>query len=102
MRRDLRKFAEDDLEQNKSSNTDEAQLLLGNISAAVDNITDSLKNFVDCVNALNDNNANVYNEFIKLVKIPTEDDIQKLVQLKQDIDNSIAILGDEKFVNNLN
>ena len=102
MRRDLRKFAEDDLEQNKSSNTDESQLLLRNISTAVDNITDSLKNFVDCVNALNDNNANVYNEFIKLVKIPTEDDIQKLVQLKQDIDNSIAILGDEKFVNNLN
>ena len=102
MRRDLRKFAEDDLEQNKSSNTDEAQLLLGNISAAVDNITDSLKNFVDCVNALNDNNANVYNEFVKLVKIPTEDDIQKLVQLKQDIDNSITILSDEKFVNNLN
>lgn len=102
MRRDLRKLAEDDLEQNKSSNTDESQLLLGNISAAVDNITDSLKNFVDCVNALNNNNANVYNEFIKLVKIPTEDDIQKLVQLKQDIDDSIAILGDEKFVNNLN
>lgn len=102
MRRDLRKFAEDDLEQNKSSNTDEAQLLLGNISAAVDNITDSLKNFVDCVNALNDNNANVYNEFIKLVKIPTEDDIQKLVQLKQDIDDSITILSDEKFINNLN
>lgn len=102
MRRDLRKFAEDDLEQNKSSNTDEAQLLLGNISAAVDNITDSLKNFVDCVNALNDNNANVYNEFIKLVKIPTEDDIQKLVQLKQDIDESITILSDEKFINNLN
>ena len=102
MRRDLRKLAEDDLEQNKSSNTDEAQLLLGNISAAVDNITDSLKNFVDCVNALNDNNANVYNEFIKLVKIPTEDDIQQLVQLKQDIDNSITILSDEKFVNNLN
>ena len=102
MRRDLRKFAEDDLEQNKSSNTDEAQLLLGNISAAVDNITDSLKNFVDCVNALNDNNANVYNEFIKLVKIPTEDDIQQLVQLKQDIDNSITILSDEKFINNLN
>ena len=102
MRRDLRKFAEDDLEQNKSSNTDESQLLLRNISTAVDSITDSLKNFVDCVNALNDNNANVYNEFIKLVKIPTEDDIQKLVQLKQDIDNSITILGDEKFVNNLN
>lgn len=102
MRRDLRKFAEDDLEQNKSSNTDEAQLLLGNISAAVDNITDSLKNFVECVNALNDNNANVYNEFIKLVKIPTEDDIQKLVQLKQDIDESITILSDEKFINNLN
>ncbi len=102
MRRDLRKFAEDDLEQNKSSNTDEAQLLLGNISAAVDNITDSLKNFVDCVNALNDNNANVYNEFIKLVKIPTEDDIEKLVQLKQDIDDSITILSDEKFINNLN
>lgn len=102
MRRDLRKLAEDDLEQNKSSNTDESQLLLRNISAAVDNITDSLKNFVDCVNALNDNNANVYNEFIKLVKIPTEDDIQKLVQLKQDIDNSITILSDEKFVNNLN
>ena len=102
MRRDLRKLAEDDLEQNKSSNTDESQLLLRNISAAVDNITDSLKNFVDCVNALNDNNANVYNEFIKLVKIPTEDDIQKLVQLKQDIDDSITILGDEKFVNNLN
>lgn len=102
MRRDLRKFAEDDLEQNKSSNTDEAQLLLGNISAAVDNITDSLKNFVDCVNALNNNNANVYNEFIKLVKVPTEDDIQKLVQLKQDIDNSITILSDEKFINNLN
>lgn len=102
MRRDLRKLAEDDLEQNKSSNTDESQLLLRNISTAVDSITDSLKNFVECVNALNDNNANVYNEFIKLVKIPTEDDIQKLVQLKQDIDNSIAILGDEKFVNNLN
>lgn len=102
MRRDLRKLAEDDLEQNKSSNTDESQLLLRNISTAVDSITDSLKNFVDCVNALNDNNANVYNEFIKLVKIPTEDDIQKLVQLKQDIDNSIAILGDEKFINNLN
>lgn len=102
MRRDLRKFAEDDLEQNKSSNTDESQLLLRNISTAVDSITDSLKNFVDCVNALNDNNANVYNEFIKLVKIPTEDDIQKLVQLKQDIDDSIAILSDEKFINNLN
>lgn len=102
MRRDLRKLAEDDLEQNKSSNTDESQLLLRNISTAVDSITDSLKNFVECVNALNDNNANVYNEFIKLVKIPTEDDIQKLVQLKQDIDNSIAILGDEKFINNLN
>lgn len=102
MRRDLRKLAEDDLEQNKSSNTDESQLLLRNISTAVDSITDSLKNFVDCVNALNDNNANVYNEFIKLVKIPTEDDIQKLVQLKQDIDDSIAILGDEKFINNLN
>lgn len=102
MRRDLRKLAEDDLEQNKSSNTDESQLLLRNISTAVDSITDSLKNFVDCVNALNNNNANVYNEFIKLVKIPTEDDIQKLVQLKQDIDNSIAILGDEKFINNLN
>lgn len=102
MRRDLRKLAEDDLEQNKSSSTDESQLLLRNISAAVDSITDSLKNFVDCVNALNDNNANVYNEFIKLVKIPTEDDIEKLVQLKQDIDNSITILGDEKFVNNLN
>lgn len=102
MRRDLRKLAEDDLEQNKSSNTDESQLLLRNISTAVDSITDSLKNFVDCVNALNDNNANVYNEFIKLVKIPTEDDIQKLVQLKQDIDESIAILGDEKFINNLN
>lgn len=102
MRRDLRKLAEDDLEQNKSSNTDESQLLLRNISTAVDSITDSLKNFVECVNALNDNNANVYNEFIKLVKIPTEDDIQKLVQLKQDIDNSITILGDEKFVNNLN
>lgn len=102
MRQDLRKFAEDDLEQNKSSNTDESQLLLRNISAAVDNITDSLKNFVDCVNALNNNNANVYNEFIKLVKIPTEDDIQKLVKLKQDIDQSITILGDEKFVNNLN
>lgn len=102
MRRDLRKLAEDDLEQNKSSNTDESQLLLRNISTAVDSITDSLKNFVECVNALNDNNANVYNEFIKLVKIPTEDDIEKLVQLKQDIDNSITILGDEKFVNNLN
>lgn len=102
MRRDLRKLAEDDLEQNKSSNTDESQLLLRNISTAVDSITDSLKNFVECVNALNYNNANVYNEFIKLVKIPTEDDIQKLVQLKQDIDNSITILGDEKFVNNLN
>lgn len=102
MRRDLRKLAEDDLEQNKSSNTDESQLLLRNISTAVDSITDSLKNFVECVNALNDNNANVYNEFIKLVKIPTEDDIQKLVQLKQDIDDSIAILGDEKFINNLN
>lgn len=102
MRRDLRKFAEDDLEQNKSSNTDESQLLLRNISTAVDSITDSLKNFVECVNALNNNNANVYNEFIKLVKIPTEDDIEKLVQLKQDIDNSITILGDEKFVNNLN
>ena len=102
MRRDLRKLAEDDLEQNKSSNTDESQLLLRNISAAVDNITDSLKNFVDCVNALNDNNANVYNEFIKLVKIPTEDDIQQLVQLKQDIDDSITILSDEKFINNLN
>lgn len=102
MRRDLRKLAEDDLEQNRSSNTDESQLLLRNISTAVDSITDSLKNFVECVNALNDNNANVYNEFIKLVKIPTEDDIQKLVQLKQDIDNSITILGDEKFVNNLN
>lgn len=102
MRRDLRKLAEDDLEQNKSSNTDESQLLLRNISTAVDSITDSLKNFVECVNALNDNNANVYNEFIKLVKIPTEDDIEKLVQLKQDIDNSIAILGDEKFINNLN
>lgn len=102
MRRDLRKSAEDDLEQNKSSNTDESQLLLRNISTAVDSITDSLKNFVECVNALNDNNANVYNEFIKLVKIPTEDDIEKLVQLKQDIDNSITILGDEKFVNNLN
>lgn len=102
MRRDLRKFAEDDLEQNKSSNTDESQLLLRNISTAVDSITDSLKNFVECVNALNDNNANVYNEFIKLVKIPTEDDIEKLVQLKQDIDNSITILGDEKFINNLN
>lgn len=102
MRRDLRKLAENDLEQNKSSNTDESQLLLRNISTAVDSITDSLKNFVECVNALNDNNANVYNEFIKLVKIPTEDDIQQLVQLKQDIDNSIAILGDEKFINNLN
>lgn len=102
MRRDLRKFAEDDLEQNKSSNTDESQLLLRNISTAVDSITDSLKNFVECVNALNDNNANVYNEFIKLVKIPTEDDIQKLVQLKQDIDESITILGDERFINNLN
>ena len=102
MRRDLRKLAEDDLEQNKSSNTDESQLLLRNISTAVDSITDSLKNFVDCVNALNDNNANVYNEFIKLVKIPTEDDIQKLVQLKQDIDDSITILSDEKFINNLN
>lgn len=102
MRRDLRKLAEDDLEQNKSSSTDESQLLLRNISAAVDSITDSLKNFVECVNALNDNNANVYNEFIKLVKIPTEDDIQKLVQLKQDIDESITILGDEKFINNLN
>lgn len=102
MRRDLRKLAEDDLEQNKSSNTDESQLLLRNISTAVDSITDSLKNFVECVNALNNNNANVYNEFIKLVKIPTEDDIEKLVQLKQDIDNSITILGDEKFVNNLN
>lgn len=102
MRRDLRKLAEDDLEQNKSSNTDESQLLLRNISTAVDSITDSLKNFVDCVNALNDNNANVYNEFIKLVKIPTEDDIQKLVQLKQDIDESITILSDEKFINNLN
>ena len=102
MRHDLRKLAEDDLEQNKSSNTDESQLLLRNISTAVDSITDSLKNFVECVNALNDNNANVYNEFIKLVKIPTEDDIQKLVQLKQDIDESIAILGDEKFINNLN
>lgn len=102
MRRDLRKLAEDDLEQNKSSNTDESQLLLRNISTAVDSITDSLKNFVECVNALNNNNANVYNEFIKLVKIPTEDDIQKLVQLKQDIDESITILGDEKFINNLN
>lgn len=102
MRRDLRKLAEDDLEQNKSSNTDESQLLLRNISTAVDSITDSLKNFVECVNALNNNNANVYNEFIKLVKIPTEDDIEKLVQLKQDIDNSITILGDEKFINNLN
>lgn len=102
MRRDLRKLAEDDLEQNKSSNTDESQLLLRNISTAVDSITDSLKNFVECVNALNDNNANVYNEFIKLVKIPTEDDIQKLVQLKQDIDDSITILSDEKFINNLN
>lgn len=102
MRRDLRKLAENDLEQNKSSNTDESQLLLRNISTAVDSITDSLKNFVECVNALNNNNANVYNEFIKLVKIPTEDDIEKLVQLKQDIDNSITILGDEKFVNNLN
>lgn len=102
MRRDLRKLAEDDLEQNKSSNTDESQLLLRNISTAVDSITDSLKNFVECVNALNDNNANVYNEFIKLVKIPTEDDIEKLVQLKQDIDNSITILSDEKFINNLN
>lgn len=102
MRRDLRKLAEDDLEQNKSSNTDESQLLLRNISTAVDSITDSLKNFVECVNALNDNNANVYNEFIKLVKIPTEDDIQKLVQLKQDIDESITILGDERFINNLN
>lgn len=102
MRRDLRKLAEDDLEQNKSSNTDESQLLLRNISTAVDSITDSLKNFVECVNALNDNNANVYNEFIKLVKIPTEDDIEKLVQLKQDIDDSITILSDEKFINNLN
>lgn len=102
MRRDLRKLAEDDLEQNKSSNTDESQLLLRNISTAVDSITNSLKNFVDCVNALNNNNANVYNEFIKLVKIPTEDDIQKLVQLKQDIDDSITILSDEKFINNLN
>ena len=53
-------------------------VLLGNISTAVDSITDSLKNFVDCVNALNDNNANVYNEFIKLVKIPTEDDINNI------------------------
>lgn len=102
MRQDLRKFAEDDLEQNKSSNTDESQLLLRNISAAVDSITNDLKVFVNCVNELNDNNANVYNEFIKLVKIPTEDDIQKLVKLKQDIDQSITILGDEKFINNLN
>ena len=102
MRQDLRKFAEDDLEQNKSSNTDESQLLLRNISAAVDSITNDLKVFVNCVNELNDNNANVYNEFIKLVKIPTEDDIQKLVKLKPDIDQSITILGDEKFINNLN
>ena len=102
MRRDLRKLAEDDLEQNKSSNTDESQLLLRNISAAVDSITNDLKVFVNCVNELNDNNANVYNEFIKLVKIPTEDDIQKLVKLKQDIDQSITILDDEKFINNLN
>ncbi len=102
MRQDLRKFAEDDLEQNKSSNTDESQLLLRNISAAVDSITNDLKVFVNCVNELNNNNANVYNEFIKLVKIPTEDDIQKLVKLKQDIDDSITILGDEKFINNLN
>ena len=102
MRYDLRKFAEDELEQNKSSNTDEAQLLLRNISAAVDSITDSLKNFVGCVNELNNNNANVYNEFLKLVKIPTEDDVQKLVKLKQDIDDSITILSDEKVINNLN
>lgn len=50
-------------------------ILLGNISTTVDSIADNLKNFVKYVNVLNNSNANVYNEFIRLIKILTEDDI---------------------------
>ena len=46
MRKDLRKKA-DDLRQDKATNTDEAELLLNNISVAVDTVTENLKKFVD-------------------------------------------------------
>ena len=66
MRKDLRKCANDDLNDNKAANTDEAELLLGNISSAVETVTENLKTFVQCIN------------------------------------ESIKILSDENFVNNLN
>ena len=63
MRKDLRKCANDDLNDNKAANTDEAELLLGNISSAVETVTENLKTFVQCINELNNNNPGVYNEF---------------------------------------
>ena len=101
MRKDLRKKA-DDLRQDKVTNTDEAELLLNNISVAVDTVTENLKKFVECINELNNNNPSVYNEFKMMVKLPDEQDIEKMVKLKNDIDESIKMLSDEKFVNNLN
>ena len=37
-----------------------------------------------------------------MVKLPDESDIEKMVKLQQDINESIKILSDENFVNNLN
>ena len=102
MRKDLRKCANDDLNNNKAANTDEAELLLNNISSAVDTVTENLKTFVQCINELNNNNPGVYNEFKMMVKLPDENDIEKMVKLQQDINESIKILSDENFVNNLN
>ena len=95
-------FEQENIENEKKLKNGEAQILLNNVLNSANSMIEQLKLFVESVNELNKNNTDVYNELKKMVKLPDESDIEKMVKLQQDVNESIKILSDENFVNNLN
>lgn len=91
----------DQLENSKDMSNSEAQLLLQNITDSVNIMVNQMKEFVESVNELNQNNTDVYNELKMLAKLPDESYIQELVKLEDDVNNAIKILGDKGFLNSI-
>lgn len=101
LRRKIADFEDQQLDNLKDLNNSEAQLLLQNITNSINVMVDQMKIFVESVNELNVNNTDIYNELKTITKLPDSTYIQDLVQLKDDVNNAIKILGDKDFLNSI-
>lgn len=92
---------QNDNQQAETGNSQIVLDILKRVENSADDIQSAYYSLLDNLNALNKDYAGVYNEFKLMVKLPNENDVREIVNLKNNIDEAIKYLSDKDFLSGL-